>query len=286
VRAEADQRAKGALYLLAVLSDDLLASSAHVFVFPQAPLPARPDLVTVALEQADIARLETLLDASVFSERATLGAVIVDTQLGGAPLVVHVSEGGPAHSSGLEIGDEIAAIEGAPVSSAAQVAAALAERIETHAKTGRTVPLQVRSADGARDVALGFTTAPVILGLRETGILYSAAGYQLAAEAQNADSLLPKWVVALNQAVVHLRGGDLQGAIRLLREVKAPEGARLGQGMADYLLGIALASAGGDYAVNAKEFLGKAAADAEARLYHADGPFIAPRAKARLRVLN
>jgi hypothetical protein len=93
-------------------------------------------------------------------------------------------------------------------------------------------------------------------------------------------------VVGLNQAVVYLHGGDLQGAIRVLREVKAPESARLGQGMADYLMGLALASAGGEYSATAKEFLGKAAADREARLYHADGPFVAPRAQARLRVLN
>ena len=56
--------------------------------------------------------------------------------------------------------------------------------------------------------------------------------------------------------------------------------------MADYLMGLALAAAGGEYSATAKEFLGKAAADREARLYHADGPFVAPRAQARLRVLN
>jgi hypothetical protein len=56
--------------------------------------------------------------------------------------------------------------------------------------------------------------------------------------------------------------------------------------MVDYLMGLALASAGGDYAAQAKDFLARAAADDEARLYHADGPFIAPRARARLRVFN
>jgi hypothetical protein len=56
--------------------------------------------------------------------------------------------------------------------------------------------------------------------------------------------------------------------------------------MVDYLMGLALTVAGGDYAASAKDVLAKAAADEEARLYHADGPFIAPRARARLRVLN
>ncbi len=119
-----------------------------------------------------------------------------------------------------------------------------------------------------------------------TDVLYSSAAFELQSEARNAESLVPKWVIGLNQGVVHLHGGDLQGAIRVLREVKAPQGARLGQGMADYLMGLALAAAGGEYSATAKEFLGKAAADGEARLYHADGPFVAPRAQARLRVLN
>ncbi|HVR28591.1 MAG TPA: PEGA domain-containing protein [Thermoanaerobaculia bacterium] len=286
IRSEADQRAKGALYLLAVLADDLLASSAHVFVFPQAPLPARPDLIDVALTEQDVAWLKLLLDASVIVERPALGAVLVDARTGSGPLVVHVSEGSSAHSSGLRPGDEIIAVEDTAVSSADQVSDALAARVESHARTGRIVPLRVRSIEGEREVALGFSTSPVILGLRDTGVLYSAAAYQLQAEAQNTASLVPKWVVGLNQAVIHLRGGDLQSAIRGLREVRAPEGARLGQGMADYLLGLALTSAGGEYAATAKEFLTKAAADSEARLHHADGPFVAPRARARLRVLN
>jgi hypothetical protein len=149
------------------------------------------------------------------------------------------------------------------------------------------VPMQVASPGaGTHQVALGLAMAPVILGMRESGVLYSVAASELEAETQNAESVIPKWVVGLDQAVVYLHGGDLQGAIRVLREVKPPEGQRLGQAMTDYLMGLALASAGGDYTSQAKDFLGKAAADPEGRLYHADGPFVAPRAQARLRVLN
>ena len=45
-------------------------------------------------------------------------------------------------------------------------------------------------------------------------------------------------------------------------EVKLP---RLGQGMVDYLMGLAHASAGGDYAAQAKDFLARAADDQQAR---------------------
>lgn len=286
IRAEAERQAKGALYLIAVLADDLLASRAHVFVFPQAPLPARPDLVDLELVDRDAIRLENLLDASVITERPVLGAVLADAATGTGPLVMHVTAGGSAVSSGLGAGDRIVAVDGVPVATAAEVHAALDARTESHAKTGQTVPLDVTSAAGTRQVALAFSTGPEILGLRETEVLYAAAAYELQSEAQNKDSLVPRWVIGLNQAVVHLHGGDLQGAIRVLREVQAPEGSRLGQGMADYLMGLALTNAGGEYAATAQEFLTKAAADPEARLYHADGPFVAPRARARLRVLN
>jgi hypothetical protein len=287
IRGEADQRAKGALYLLAVLADDLLASRAHIFAFPQAPLPARPDLIDIELDEQDIARLEGLLDASVLADRPILDAVLADAPTGTGPLVVHVSPGGAAHNAGLTVGDRIVDVDGTAVATAADVEAALTARVDSHAKTGKTVPMQVASPGAGRHpISLGLATGPVIVGLRDDHVLYSAAAYELQSEAQNAESLVPKWVVGLNQAVVHLHSGDLQGAIRVLREVKAPEGARLGQGMADYLMGLALAAAGGEYSATAKEFLGKAAADREARLYHADGPFIAPRAQARLRVLN
>lgn len=202
-------------------------------------------------------------------------------------MVAHVGPGGAAERAGLTLGDRITSVDGTAVASAAEVRAALDARVESHAKTGKTVPMEVTSAAaGPHQVAVGLATGPVIVGLREPDVLYSAAAYELQAEAQNAESLVPKWVVGLDQAVVHLHSGDLQGAIRVLREVKPPEGARLGQGMADYLMGMALASAGGEYSATAKEFLGKAAANKEARLYHADGPFVAPRAQARLRALN
>jgi hypothetical protein len=213
--------------------------------------------------------------------------VLVDAPTGTGPLVVHVSPGGAALNAGLTVGDRIVDVDGTAVATAADVEAALIARVGSHAKTGKTVPMQVSSPGaGQHQISLGLATGPVIVGLRDNHVLYSAAAYELQSEAQNAESLVPKWVVGLNQAVVHLHSGDLQGAIRVLREVKAPEGARLGQSMADYLMGLALAAAGGEYSATAKEFLGKAAADREARLHHADGPFIAPRAQARLRVLN
>ncbi len=125
IRAEADQRAKGALYIIGVLADDLLASRAHLFVFPQAPMPPRPDLVAVELTDQGIARFEGLLDGSVLSNRPILDAVLVDAATGTGPLVVHVGPGGAAHNAGLAAGDRIVDVDGTAVATAAEVEAAL-----------------------------------------------------------------------------------------------------------------------------------------------------------------
>lgn len=287
IQEEADARAKGALYLLAVLSDDLLAERAHIFVLPEAPLPSRPDVLDIALEEQDVERLAGLLDSSVFEERPAVGAVLVDTPVAEGPLVVHVSEKGAATTAGLTPGDRITAVEGEPVASVNDFHAALESRAESHGRTGSALALQVVSAQGERrEVPFGFTTSPVLLRPRDAEVLYSAAASKLAAEVRDTDSIVPAWVVKLDLATVYLHGGDLEAAIRTLREVSAPEGDRLGEGQVSYLLGVALNAAGGEYVQTAKGFLEEAAQKLDARLYHSDGPFIAPRARARLRVLN
>jgi len=73
----------------------------------------------------------------------------------------------------------------------------------------------------------------------------------------------------------------------VLRRIQdAPPGPGLGRGAVQYWLGIALDRAGASYLDAAREALEQAAADPEARLYHHDGPWVAPRARARLAVLG
>lgn len=286
IQAEADKRADGALYVLGVLSDDLLANQIHMFLFPQAPLPPHPDLVNLTLDAATVDHLGAMLDASVLVERPALGAILIDSPAARGPLVIRISPGGAARLAGLEPGDEIVAIDGTPVSDSPQLQAEMAARIESHARTGKTVPLRVVSAAGEREAQLGLVLTPVVIRLGATDLLYSAASYELANEEADAESLVPKWVVQLNEAIVYLHGGDLQGAIQRLRSIAAPPGEPLGEAEINYLLGLALSSAGGEYAQTASGFLTKAAEMEDGRLYHADGPLIAPRAQIRLQSLN
>ena len=285
IQEEADRQAKGGLYLLGVLSDDLLAEQVHLFLLPRAPLPTRPDLVTLPLLAEPIQELAQRLERSILEDRPALGAIVVDSPLSRGPVLVDVSSDGAAAVAGLDEGDEILSLDGVTIESAAQLRSELSARVESHGATGQLMPVRVASPAGERDVSLALETSPVILQMG-ADILYSAAAYELDSEAQRPDSVVPKWVIQLDQAIVFLRAGDLQGAIQLLRAIQPPGGARLGSGQINYLLGLALSSQGGEYVGTASGFLTQAAEETDSRLYHLDGPLIPPRARVRLRALN
>ncbi len=96
-----------------------------------------------------------------------------------------------------------------------------------------------------------------------------------------------RWVVRLNQALVLLRARDYEGAVRLLRDVAAPDNPDgVGRATVDYWLGVALSHAGTTYHDAAVEAFRRAADAPGARLDHDDGPWVAPRARARLVMLS
>ncbi|MDX1382639.1 MAG: PDZ domain-containing protein [Thermoanaerobaculia bacterium] len=287
VQAEAESRApEGAVYMLGVLSDDLLADTVHMFLFPEPPLPSRPDRVDLTLDASVVEALADLLDETVLVSRPSLGAILVDSPAANGPVAVQVSSGGAAELAGVNVGDEIVGLGGTPIATVSDLERELETKAETHAQSGQTIAMQVRGSAGAREVQLGVVETPQLIELGATDVLYSVAAYELAREEEDEQSATPNWVVKLNQAVVYLHAGDLQGAIQLLRSFQAPAGERLGQAQVDYLLGLALSSAGGEYAQTAAGFLSRAAEEADGRLYHDDGPLIAPRAEVRLQALN
>ena len=63
-------------------------------------------------------------------------------------------------------------------------------------------------------------------------------------------------------------------------------GAGVGRGTVDYWLGMAYTIAGPQFRAQAQQSFERAAGDPEARLFHNDGPWVAPRARARLAELT
>ena len=277
----AASRVNASLYLVAVLSNDLLAETAEIFVWPAPPLPSRPDAFQVPTAglagNPEMARL----DQSVLQELPRLGATIVDSGVNGRPVVMAVNAGGAADRAGLQPGDEFVAFDGVEVSTVAQLNAELSRRVESHARTGQTVSVGLAGAGGERSVDLAIELGHRILSPREAGVLYSAAAVELDREANSPDIATPKWIVDLNLALVFVRGDD-EDSLQRLRKVQAPEDSIFGPGTVNYFLGLQLLQAGPQFAENARTYLSNAAAQEGARLFHVDGPFVGPRARARV----
>ena len=77
--------------------------------------------------------------------RGTLGIEAVDAPGGGGALIVGVHLPGPGYSAGLVRGDVLLALDGTGITSAADLARAVAD-----VRLGREVTLRVRHADGGR----------------------------------------------------------------------------------------------------------------------------------------
>lgn len=115
---------------------------------------ARND-VPVVVRQADGDLLRVILPVSRIArgvdERQALRELGVQPKLPSAPAVVgRLSGGRPAALAGLEVGDEIAAINGAPVADFA----ALVELIQREAGKAAPLELQVRRAGSNRTITL------------------------------------------------------------------------------------------------------------------------------------
>ncbi len=274
----ADEKAQGSVYVVAVLSDDLIADAADLWFLPSAPAPARPDRRSIPL--ADSGPLERLVEAfnQPFElQKAWFGASLIDSTAADGPVVAALNPKGPAAKAGVRLGDEILAIYGEKVGSAAAAQAVL-----QGLRPLSSFSVDLASSAGRRTVDVDLGTSPAAVPLDSTDLIYAAISASLAAEAEDEESVVPAWLRELNRAAVFLHGGAWEEAVRVLRAIQAPKGPGLGQGMVDYWLAIALNAVSPEYEDQARQALERAAADPGARLFHNDGPLVAPRARARL----
>jgi membrane-associated protease RseP (regulator of RpoE activity) len=269
------------VYLLAVLNDDLLATYADLWIWPAAPGPARPDRVRVQLDSgADVATLAGGFQTSTFLSGTWLGAQLVD--VGDTVTVASVSAGGPAEAGGLLVGDRVVSIAGTNLTGAS---AARRQIASTEPGTAVAIQVQRGAATQVAEVTLG--ASPQVISPSDPELVYSVISVSLAAEANDAAAAEPQWVVRLNQAAVLIHAGAWEEVVRVLRSIEdAPSGAGVGQATVDYWLGIALTALGPTYRDAAAQSFERAAADPQARLFSNDGPWVAPRAAARLAELG
>ncbi len=282
LQAALDKRLAGSAYLLAVLSDDLYASRADLWLWSAAPGPTRPARRRVSLaDGGGLGELAEELDRPLPLSAPWVGARFVDSPVVELALVLSVEPGSPAAAGGLRAGDTIVAMDGTPAGSARQLTARFGGLAP-----GSEVVLRVGGAGEERTVELAPAASPVIVSLNRPAALDPALAARLASLELSAEPPAPAWVLRLNRGVLLMRSGEWRRAAEALRGLDAPAGNGVGKDTVDYLLGVALLEV--DRATYRDTALGliRRAAEGSGRLEHNDGPRLAPRARARLGTLG
>jgi hypothetical protein len=282
VQRAAEQATPALLYAVAVLSNDLVAEEATLWVWAAAPGPSRPDRLRLKVgDPAEIERLRAAFDRAVEIKRPYFGALAVNSAAAPHPLLIDVTPESPAAKAGLQVGDLILGVAGTPVQSRAELEARW-RAIEP----GETVDVAVSSPAGARTVKLTLGSSPLLVVDPPVDFLPTVAYAQwtLLEERTPKPDL---WVVQANIALLLLRGGDVESGVRKLRAAQAPQASHgVGQTTLDYFLGQALLRLGDAYRDTARAALERAAQVPGARLDHNDGAYLQPRARSRLQGLD
>ena len=271
-QSTADAQAPGMLYVAALLSDDLLANTATLLIWSRAPGPARPNRVQIPLDQPGaVGEVASLLDQTLPTRRPWSGVFLIDTDLEPHPVVADVTPGSPAESAGIRVGDRILGVSGVPVTSRA----AFDNRLAT-AEVGKTLELAVQSPGGSRTTPLRLGNSPLLLDPASPDVLDAVLYTDLELKAETAPRE-ERWILRLNQALILLRSGNWQEAVRRLRDLDVPQRSHgLAQGTVDYYLGLALAQGGGQYTSQARAMFERASKLLGARLRHHDHAWVAP----------
>jgi hypothetical protein len=283
VQEASAREGRSSVYLAGVLDDDSSASAADLWMWGAAPDSAMPSRVRVPLRAGDGLAVVSAVRSSFADAqlgRPWLGALLIDVVSEPGPFVVEVTDGGPAQEAGLEPGDVIVSVNGLAADRVASVHQLLTDA------AGMALTLGI-DREGARlELALTASASPQVELQRNGDMAFPATAASLAAARMRQLNDHPDWVWELSDAATRLRAGDFEGALEVLSRAErlVPEGPGVGRGTLDYWLGMAYTLAGSR--AQARESFARAAEDAAARLGHNDGPWVAPRARARLAWLS
>lgn len=275
LQAHVDRETPGLLYLAAVLD----GTEIRFLLWPAAPGPPQAD--ELRLPRGDARALDRLLEAlepELLFHRPWLGAVLINSAAAPHPVVAAVTAGSSAEAVGLQPGEQLVAVAGTPVFSRADVL----RQLQT---TGEgTLDLGVQGRAGARRLELQLRPGPAVLRPARDGVLPAVAWATLGLLEETADASR-KWLVQLSSAMLLMDARDWPAATAILRRVDAPQSSHgFGQAAVDYWLGLTL-ERGGDFE-GARAAYTLAMRLPGARLFHHDGPYLAPRARARLAALG
>ena len=291
LQAKVQQAAPAALYVAAVLGDDLVAGAADLWLWSAAPGPSMPDVVTLEvqngrLEAGALRRLVRALDPGLETglPQPRLGAVLIESLEADGLLVAAVDAGSPAATAGMVPGMEIGRIDGEPASSGSTFTEAL-----NGLAPGDTLELAVNGAEGETALTVEPEWGLSRLDVMAPGLMPSATAARLLREIDQPGDI-PGWLLQLDLATLLIAAGDPDGAVRLLETIEAPERPGSGRAAIRYALGLALTDLGAlgqaEARRNALRIFESLAANEGERFADEGGPRVAGRARLRASALD
>jgi len=231
----------------------------------------------VSIPQGDPEALRMALQAlaqALPDVRSWHGLVLLDGPLG--PIVGAVTPDSPAAVAGFVTGDRLVTLDGG----GATTTSAFSDWIVA-AGPQHSVDVAVERRGQAINLRLDLDSSPQVASAtdRATALNWWA---RAAAGIGAADGSQPIWALHLQQVVLLIDGEQIDAAVEMLWDAAAPATDPFGQAAVDYWLGVALSMATDADLSAARNALNRAASVPGARLFHNDGPFIGPRARARI----
>jgi hypothetical protein len=276
-----DEQMPSSVYLLGVLSNDVVATYADLWVWLPAPNLATGDYIRVSLNQTDPAiSIAEAFAPELVMEQPWLGLLLIDSNAAEGPVVAAVTPESPAANGGIQVGDVLVGIDTNDIQTVAQ-AMRLVSRMTPH----ETVSLLMNrnETDGLLELTVG--TTPTVASLNDEEVLYPVLLTRLSALVADDTQSETNWIIRLNRAEALFKAGSRERAVQELRAIEGTLVAGPEKAAVNYRLGVMLETLGPTYLEAARQALARATGVPDARLLHEGGPWVAPRALVRLREL-
>jgi membrane-associated protease RseP (regulator of RpoE activity) len=204
---------------------------------------------------------------------------------GGAALVARVLPGSPAAKGGLRVGDRVRAVGSRKTQTVREVEQAIATEIARPAGLKAAVVLAVDDAEGQRAVRMAPGESPVVIPLRDPGLLYNRALAEFRLRSRAALDDADRGVALLNLGIafMHFRAYDKAQSEGFAR-ASLPKGTGISEGTLQYYRGLC-ALRRGDPAAALQAFEA-AAAQAGSTMDSGDGPSASAAAARLLQTLT
>jgi len=200
----------------AIARDPAGIDKAAMLLVLLAPGSARPDVLKWRTDSATTVRQAIArLDATPAVTRASLGMLALDVLDVPGAVVGSVEPGGGAAAAGLQPGDVVTAVAGAPISTAAALLAAVA-----NTPPAQPLSLDVRDrTGGTKKVEVAVQMMPRLPELLDESVLANTLAVALTARSLTPATPVEDAAVRLNLAVAWIRLENWDAAIRELEAI-------------------------------------------------------------------